>query len=339
MAAVDPRPPPRGRTKIACISGLLMVAAWSAAAAVQAADTAYPVKPIRWIVPFPPSGITDIVARLVGQKMTEAWGQNVLVDNRAGAGGVIGTDLIAKANPDGYTIGGTPLNFVLYPVLYRKIPFNVPRDFLPISLVASIPSILMVHPSVAVHSVKELIALAKSRPGALSYASGGGVGSGSHVAAELFKRMAMVDIVHVPYKGGAAAAIAIASGEVQVLFGTSASIMPTVKAGRVRPLAVTSAKRLSVLPDLPTVAEAGLAGFETEEMQGVMAPAGTPQEIIRRLNAEIVRILKLPDVNGKLTEIGAAPVATSPAEFGAYIDREIRKWADLFRGSNVSVDF
>ena len=335
MTAVEPPLSRRGRLKLACATGLLVCVA----APALAAEMAYPVKPIRWIVPFPPSGITDIVARLVGQKMTEAWGQNVLVDNRPGAGGVIGTDLIAKANPDGYTIGGTPLNFLLYPTLYRKVPFNVPRDFLPISLVASIPSILMVHPSVAAHSVRELIALARNKPGVLSYASGGGVGSGSHVAAELFKRLAGVDIVHVPYKGGAAAAIAIASGEVQVLFGTSASIMPTVKAGRVRPLAVTSAKRLNVLPDLPTIAEAGVPGFETEEMQGVVAPAGTPPQIIRKLNTEIVRILKLPDVNGKLTEIGAAPVATSPEAFAAYIDREIKKWADLFRGSNVAVDF
>ncbi len=304
-----------------------------------AAETPFPTKSIRWIVPFPPAGITDIVARLTGPKMTETWGQPVIIDNRSGAGGAIGTEIAARATPDGYTLLGTPLNFVLYPTLYRNISFKVPEGFAPITLVAAIPSILMVHPSVQANSVKELIALAKAKPGGLSYGSGGGVGSGSHVAAELFKRMAGVDIVHVPYKGGAPVAVAIASGEVQVLFGTAASIIQTVRSGKVRPIAVSTAKRFYLMPELPTIAEAGVPGFESEEMQGVVAPAGTPRDVIRKLHAEMVRALKSPDVSSRLRDIGANPIGSTPEEFKAYLDREVKRWADLFRGSGIVVEF
>jgi len=326
------------------VAGCRIAAAAACAAIVPAfpavaAEAPFPTKSIRWIVPFPPAGITDIVARLAGPKMTEAWGQPVIIDNRSGAGGAIGTEIAARAAPDGYTLLGTPLNFVLYPTLYRNISFKVPDGFAPITLVAAIPSILMVHPSVPATSVKELVVLAKAKPAGLSYGSGGGVGSGSHVAAELFKRMAGVDIVHVPYKGGAPVAVAIAAGEVQVLFGTAASIIQTVRSGKVRPLAVSTAKRFYLMPELPTIAEAGVPGFESEEMQGVVAPAGTPRDVVNKLHAEIVRALKSPDVSARLRDIGANPIGSTPEEFRMYLAREVKRWADLFRGSGIVVEF
>jgi len=325
--------------RVRALSSILTFAAAASALPAIGAQPDFPTKAIRWIVPFPPSGITDIVARVTAPKLTEAWGQPVIVDKRAGASGAIGTEIGARAAPDGYTLVGTPLNFVLYPTLYRNISFKVPEGFVPITLVSAIPSVLMVHPSVPATSVKELIALARAKPGALSYGSGGGVGSGSHVAAELFKRMARVDIVHVPYKGGAAVAVAIASGEVHMVFATAASIMPTIKSGKVRPLAVSTAKRLALMPDLPTVAEAGVPGFESEEMQGVVAPAGTPRDVIRKLHAEMVRALKSPDVSSRLRDIGANPIGSTPEEFKVYLDREVKRWADLFRGSGIVVEF
>ncbi len=298
----------------------------------------YPARPIRWIVPFSPGGATDIVARSVAQKLSESWGQQVIVDNRAGGGGVIGADIVAKSPADGYTIGGVSLNFTIYPTLYRRIPFQVPGSFTPITLVAQIPSVLVVHPSVPVRTVKDLIALAKARPGELSFASGGGVGTGGHVAAELFMKLTGTKLNHVPYKGGGPATIDVIGGHVPVYFATVASIIQVVRAGKVRPIAVTSAKPFYLLPDLPTVADAGVPGFETQEMQGVVGPADLPREITARLNAEIVRILNLPDIKNRLTDLGAAPVAGTPEQFAAYLDTEIKKWAEVFRGAQV-IDF
>ena len=299
----------------------------------------FPGKPVRWIVPFSPGGATDIVARSVGQKLAESWGQPVIVDNRAGGGGVIGTDIVAKAPADGYVIGGVSLNFTVYPTLYRKVPFQVPGSFTPITLVAQIPSVLVVHPSVPVHSVRDLIALAKARPGELGFASGGGVGTGGHVAAELFMKLTGTRMVHIPYKGGGPATIDVIGGHVPVYFATVASIIQVVRANKVRSIAVTSPQRFYLLPELPTVAESGVPGFDTQEMQGIVGPAGLPREILARLNTEIVRILNLPDIKSRLTDLGAAPVAGPPEQFTAYLDAEIRKWADVFKGAEGSVDF
>ena len=304
----------------------------AAAVGGQAAAQTYPAKPIRWIVPFSPGGATDIVGRAVGQKLAESWGHQVIVDNRPGGGGVIGADLVAKAPPDGYTIGGVSLNFTVYPTLYRNVPFQVPASFTPITLVALIPSVLVVHPSVPVRSVKDLIALARARPGELGFASGGGVGTGGHVAAELFMKLTDTKMIHVPYKGGGPATIDVIGGHVPVYFATVASIIQMVRAGKVRPIAVTSPKRFYLLPELPTVSESGVPGFESEEMQGIVGPAGLPRDITTRLNTEIVRILNLPDVKSRLTDLGAAPVAGPPEQFAAYLDTEIKKWAEVFKG-------
>lgn len=299
----------------------------------------YPSKPIRWIVPFSAGGTTDMVARLVGQKMRESWGQPVIADNRPGGGGVTGTEIVAKAQPDGYTIGGVSLNFTIYPTLYRHVPFQVPGSFTPIVLVAQIPSILVVHPEVPVRTVKDLIALARARPNELGFASGGGVGTGGHVAAELFMKLTGTKLIHVPFKGGAPATVAVVGGHVPVYFATVTSIVEMVRAGRVRPVAVTSPKRFYLLPDVPTVAESGVPGFDTQEMQGVIGPAGMAPEVVAKLNAEIVRILKRPDINKRLTDLGAAPVAGTAEKFAAYLDGEIRKWAEVFKGRELSIDF
>ena len=228
----------------------------------QAADT-YPGKPVRVLVPYAPGGATDIVGRSVGQKLFESWGQQVIVDNRAGGGGVIGTEIVAKSPADGYVIGGVSLNFTVYPTLYRKVPFQVPASFTPITLVAQIPSVLVVHPSVPVRTVKDLIALAKARPGELGFASGGGVGTGGHVAAELFMKLTGTKMIHIPYKGGGPATIDVIGGHVPVYFATVASIIQVVRANKVRPIAITSPKRFYLLPELPTVAESGVPGFDT----------------------------------------------------------------------------
>lgn len=303
------------------------------------AAQSYPSKPIRWIVPFSPGGATDIVARSVGQKMTESWGQPVIVDNRPGGGGVIGADVVAKSAPDGYTIGGVSLNFTIYPTLYRNVPFQVPKSFAPITHVAQIPSVLVVHPSVPVRTVKDLIALARARPGELGFASGGGVGTGGHVAGELFMKLTGVKMFHVPYKGGGPATIDVLGGHVPIYFATVASIIQVVRGGKVRPIAVTSPQRFYLLPELPTVSEAGVPGFATEEMQGIVGPADLPPDVLAKLNTEIVRILNLPDIKSRLTDLGAAPVAGSPEQFTAYLNAEIRKWADVFKGTQTKVEF
>lgn len=304
--------------------------------ALPAAANDYPNRPIRWIVPFSPGGATDIVARLVGQKLTEAWGQPVIVENKPGAGGIVGTNVVATAAPDGYTIGGVSLNFTIYPVLYKDVPFDIFKDISPITLVAKIPSVLVVYPKLPIYSVQDLIKEAKAHPGTIGFASGGGVGTGGHVAGELFKKMTGVDMTHIPYKGGGPATIDLVGGHVQISFATTTSIINAIRGGQVRAIAVTSAKRFPLLPDLPTVAESGVPGFETEEMQGVVAPAGVPKEILAKLNSEIVRILQLPDVKATLTNLGATPQAGTPEDFSKYLHSEVDKWRSVFKDSAVT---
>ncbi|MBB6308863.1 Bug family tripartite tricarboxylate transporter substrate binding protein [Xanthobacter tagetidis] len=298
----------------------------------------FPTKPIRWIVPFSPGGATDIVARVVGQKMQEAWGQPVVVENKPGAGGTLATELIARAAPDGYTIGGISLNFTMYPFLYPSFPFNIQKDFTPITLVARIPSILVVTPAMPVNSVEDLIRAAKASPGKIGFASGGGVGTGGHVAGELFKKMTGVEMTHIPYKGGGPATADLIGGHVQTSFATTTSIVEAIRANKVRPIAVTSATRFPLFPDLPTVAESGVPGFVTEEMQGIIGPAGMPKPIVDKLNREIVRILNLPEVRDRLVNLGATPVAGTPAEFADYLRTESAKWAEVFKGSGITAE-
>jgi len=317
---------------------LSVAVATAAATGPALADAStFPDRPILWIVPFSPGGATDIVARLVASKMSESWGQQVVVENKPGAGGVVGTDAVAKAKPDGYTIGGISLNFTMYSTLYSNVPFDPLKDIAPITLVAKIPSILVVYPELPINSVEDLIREAKANPGKIGFASGGGIGTGGHVAGELFKKLTGVDMTHIPYKGGGPATTDLIGGHVQISFATTTSIIQAVRAGKVRAIAVTSPERFALVPDLPTVAEAGVAGFDTQEMQGIVAPAGTPPEIIEKLNGEIVRILALPEVRDRLASLGATPVGGTPAEFQAYLDEERAKWAEVFKDSQVGL--
>jgi tripartite-type tricarboxylate transporter receptor subunit TctC len=306
------------------------------AAGVSAQD--YPAKPIRFIAPNLPGGPTDILARLIGQKLSASLGQPVVIENRAGAGGNIGTEAAAKAPPDGYTlVTGNNATFGANVSLYKHLGFDPVKDFAPVSLVATQPNILVVHPSLPATSVKQLIALAKARPGQLNY-SGSGMGAAAHLAAELFKSMTGTDIVHISYKSAAPALTELIAGQTQLMFATSLSVMPHIKANRVRALAVTTAKRARVTPELPTIAEAGVPGFEASTWHGVLVPAGTPEAIVNKLNAEIVRMLQLPDVRERLGTLGAEIVGSTPREFAEHIQREIPKWAKVIKDAGVRLD-
>ncbi|MBI4189060.1 MAG: tripartite tricarboxylate transporter substrate binding protein [Betaproteobacteria bacterium] len=298
----------------------------------------YPSKPIRFIVPFVPGGGTDLVARTIGQKLNQTWDQQVVIDNRPGASGIIGTVLAAKAAPDGYTI---LLGFVgtisINPSLFSKLPYDPMKDFAPVTLATSQPLVLAVHTSVPAKSVKELIALAKSKPGQLTFASGG-TGTDTHLSGEMFKTMAGIDIVHVPYKGIGLAVIDILGGHVAIIISSPPGVISHVKAGKLRALAVTSATRLRAMPDLPTIAESGLPGYDVSGWFGVLAPAGTPKDIVTKLNTEIVKILHLPDVREQLATLGLEITTSTPEQFAAYITAEIAKWAKVIKASGARAE-
>ena len=299
---------------------------------------AYPGKPIHLIVAFPPGGTTDVVARLIGQKLSESWGQPVVVDNRPGASGIIGTEIAAKAQPDGYTLlMGYITTHSINPSLYGNLPYDPVKDFAPVSWIAAAPLLVMVHPSVPVKSVKELIALAKSKPGQLSYASGGN-GSPPHLAGELFKTMAGVDIAHVPYKGSAPAMVDVLGGHVPVYFDGIVTTLSQVKAGKLRALGVTSAKRSPSAPEIPTVAESGLPGFEVISWWGMVVQSAVPKEIVSKLSAEIVKIVQMPDVKERLAAQGAIPIGSTPEQFASHIKAETAKWGKVIKECNVKVD-
>jgi len=303
----------------------------------QASGANYPAKQIRVIVPFPAGGPTDAIARAIGQKLSETWGQPVIVDNRPGAGGNIGTELAAKSPADGYTLFiGTVAN-AINQSLFAKLPFDFVRDFAPVTQNYVTGLILAVHPSLPAHSVKELIALAKAHPGQLSYSSSG-VGGTPHLAGELFNSMAGVTMVHVPYKGSAPAMADLLGGHIQLTFDNMLTVLPQVKAGKLRGLAVTMTTRSPLTPELPTVAEAGLKGFEVKSWNGVVVPTGTPKEIIARLNGEIVRILRQPDLREKFLVQGVELVPTTPEEFGAFIKQDIAKWAKVIQLSGARAE-
>jgi tripartite-type tricarboxylate transporter receptor subunit TctC len=307
----------------------------TALAAAPAAAQTFPVKPVRIVVGFTAGGPTDIVARTLGQKLSEGWGQPVVIDNRAGAGGVIATEQVARAPADGYTmlmgtIGGLAVAMSLQP----NRGYDTLRDFAAVTQAVTVTNILAVHPTLPVRNVKELLALAKARPGQLTYASSGS-GTVTHLAGELLKTMAQVDIIHVPFKGGAPALTALMSGEVAMSYENSLVLLPHVKSGKVRALGVTGAKRSRLLPDLPTVAEAALPGYEASGWYGLVVPAATPKDVVARLNAEAVRVLRLPDVSERLSGQGAEPVGNSAAEFGAFMRTEIDKWAKLVQSARM----
>jgi tripartite-type tricarboxylate transporter receptor subunit TctC len=305
--------------------------------ATAAQPPAYPTKPIRMIVAVPPGGPADTLARLVAPRLTDSLGQTVVVDNRPGANGIIAYETTARAAPDGYTFTAVAAGVVINASLYKSVPYDPIRDFAPITLGITVPNILVVHPSVAAHSVKELIALAKARPGTLAFASAGN-GTSGHLALELFRLNAGIDVTHVPYKGGGPALAEVLAGQVQALFSIALSAMPQMRAGRVRGLAITSAKRSQVAPDLPTVAEAGLPGFEVIGWFGWLAPAATPRPIVERLHGEIVRVLNLPEVRDRLIAQSTEPVGNTPREFAAFMKAEHAKWGKVIRAANIRVE-
>ena len=314
-------------------SGAVLCAALLSTIAVA---QSYPTKPIRIIVGYPAGGPTDMIARTVAQKLSPALGQQVIVDNRPGASGMIGAELAVKAPPDGYTLLTVPITYAVTPSVFPKMPYDAEKDLAPVALVAAAPFILVVHPTLPVKTVKDLIALAKSRPGQINYASAS-AGGMPHLAGELFNIMAGVKLTHIPYKGAAPATIDLLAGQVSLMFNNMLSAMPHVKSGKLRAVAVTSAKRSSAVPELPTVAET-IPGFEASGWYGAFAPAATPREIIAKLNGEINRLMRQPDVAQRLAGDGVEAVTMTPAEFGTYLHSEIVKWGKVVKISGATVD-
>ena len=315
-------------------AAVLLAATLPALAAAQA----FPSKPLKIIVPYSPGGTTDLLARLVGQKLSERFGQPVIVDNKPGANGMIGSDFVAKSPPDGYTLGiASPGSHAANAALYKTMTYDIVKDFTPVTLAVSAPMLLVVHPSLNVNSVKELVAAAKAKPGEISYASGGS-GSSQHLAMEQFKMMAGIDMTHVPYKGSAAAYPDLLGGTVKTQIDVLPTALPPSKAGRLKMLATGSAKRLALLPDLPTIAESGVPGYEANAWYGFVAPPNLPKAVLDKLHAEIVRALREPDVVEKLTTAGVIVVASTPQEFAAHIKTEIEKSAKIVKAANIKPD-
>ena len=316
---------------------LAAVIALGVASTAALAQT-YPAKPVRMVVPFPAGGATDIVARLVAQKMTEAFGQQVLIDNRAGAAGTIGSDAVAKAAPDGYTLlVGTSSTHAIAQSLYAKLAYESIRDFTPVAGLATSTITLSAHPSVPARTVKDLIALAKAKPDALSFASSGS-GGVSHLVGEMFKFQAGVQMLHVPYKGDAPALADLVGGQVSLQFGTAVSFLPYIQSGKLKALAVTSTKRSPILPDVPTVSESGLKGFEALQWFGVFGPAGLPRDLVARLHGEIQRIVQTPELKDRLTKLASEPLVGTPEQFAAFQKSEIAKWAKVVKASGTRLD-
>jgi tripartite-type tricarboxylate transporter receptor subunit TctC len=305
--------------------------------ATGAVAQSYPTKPIRMVVAYPPGGGTDIVGRMVAQKLSENIGQTVVIDNRGGAAGNIGSEIAARSAPDGYTVlmGNVAPNAINVS-LYAKLAYDPVRDFAPVSLVASTPNILVVQPSLSVKAVSDLVALAKAKPGTLNYPSAG-LGSSSHLAGELFDTIAAVKMVHIPYKGGGPALTDLLGGQVQLMFATMPAAMPHVKSGKLRAVAVTSAKRSQALPELPTIGET-LKGYEASTWYGLLAPAGVSRAVVIALNAQIVKILGVVETKDRLLQQGFEPVGSTPEEFGAYIKSEIAKWAGVIKAAGIRAE-
>jgi len=305
---------------------------------VPAHAQAYPTKTVKMVVPFPPGGSLDITGRLIAQKLTEAWGQPVVVENKPGAGGNIGADLVAKSPADGYTIlMGALSTHAVNPSLYRSMPYDAAKDFVPITLIAITPNVLVVNANSPVNGVKEFLAYAKANPGKLSFGSGSN-GSAGHLAGELFKVETGTDAVHIPFKGAAPATQALLAGDTQFMFDNLANAMAQVKAGKLKALAVTTANRSPLVPDLPTMAEAGLPGFDISTWYGFFAPAGTPPAIVAKWSADVAKILNAPDVRAKIVADGAEPAPNTPEQFAQFIAREQAKYARIIKASGAKVD-
>jgi tripartite-type tricarboxylate transporter receptor subunit TctC len=314
-----------------------LTAAAIAVALFTTGAAAFPTKPIRIVVAYTPAGTTDILARVVGQRMSEAWGQPVIVDNRPGANGNIGTEVAARAVPDGHSlVMATAGTHGINVSLYRKLPWHPVKDFAPVSLVAMVPNIMVVNNALPVKSVKEFIAYARANPGKLSYGSPG-QGSTAHLSMELFKSMTGSNVVHVPYKGSAGVLNDVMGGQIAVTIDNMPPYVPQVRAGKIRALAVSTAKRSTAMPDLPTIAEAGVTGYDAGAWFGLLAPAGTPKAVVDKLSAETARILKLPEVSKRISELGAEPVGGTPEQFAAFIGSEIEKWARVIKDASVEL--
>ncbi len=303
----------------------------------QAFAQSYPTKPIKFVVGFAPGGATDVVGRLMAKKLGDALGQPIIIENKAGGSSNIGAEAVARSAPDGYTFYVCAITSAINASLFPKLPFDFARDFEPVALFAKVPNILVVHPSVPAKSLKELIDYARANPGKLSYASSGS-GTSIHMCGELFKILAKVDLVHIPYKGSAPAMTDMIGGQVQVMFDNMPSALPHVKAGKLRALAVTSAQRSPSAPDVPTMSEAGLDGFDVQSWFGLMAPKGTPREIIARLNTESVKALGTADIKERFMDLGAVPVPMSSDAFGDFIRAEITRWAEVVKASGAKVE-
>ena len=313
---------------------VLLAASLAQAHATMATAQGYPTRTIRLIAHSSPGGTSDILGRLVAQKLTEALGQQVVVENRAGASGIIGVEVAAKAAPDGYTLLITQTSIAINPSMFAKLPYNAMRDFAPITQLVAAPNLLMVHPSVPATRVKGFIALAKAKPGSLVNGSPG-QGTSPHLSAELFKIMTGIRLDHVQYKGAGMAIVSLLAGEIPVMFTTPPTAMPYIKAGRLRPLGATTTTRIEALPDVPTIAEAGLPGYESVQWFGMLVPAGTPRAIVERLHQEIVRGLRAPDMRERLTSLGLNAVGSTPEQFAAYIKSETEKWAKVIKSMGI----
>ena len=317
------------------VTGIVML---SAALPGAAHAQNYPTRPIRIMVAYTPAGTTDILARLIGQKMTETWGQPVIVENRPGANGNIGTELAARATPDGYSIlMATAATHSINNTLYPKLTWDAVKDFAPVSLVALVPNIMVVNPSVPVKSVKELVAHARANPGKLAHGSPG-YGSTAHLSMELFKSLTGITMTHVPYKGSAGVLADVMAGQIALTMDNIPVYLPQVRAGKIRALAMSSAKRAASAPDIPTMAEAGVAGLEAVSWFGLVAPAATPKPIVEKLSVETARILRLADVNKRISELGAEPVGGTPQEYAAFIEAEIVKWRKVIKDAGVRLE-
>ena len=323
--------------RAAVLLAAVLGAWWLTLATPSSAAQSFPSRPIRFIVPFPPGGGNDIVGRIVAQRLGESLGVSVVVDNRGGAGGTIGTDITAKAPPDGHTMLINNVSLAVNATLIEKLPYDTLRDLAPVSLLGRQPNVLVVHPGVAASSVSELLALARAKPGQLAYGSGG-VGTASHLATELLKLMTKTDMVHVPYKGLGPALTDLMGGRLQLIISTLASALPQVKSGKLKPLAVTTAQRSSFFPELPTMSEAGVAGYEFSTWYGLLVPARTPASVVDKLNSETVKVLNSPALKQQFAGQGLEPDSSTPSEFGAYLKSETAKWAKVVRAANIRSD-
>ncbi len=316
---------------------LLVILLPGVAAPAPVAAQTYPTKPVRWVIPYPTGGTSDFLARLIGQKLTDAWGQAVVIDNRTGANGNIGTEVAAKAAPDGYTMLLVASTFTMNPAVYPKLPFDSEKDFAAVTTLLWQPYLLAAHPSLAVTSVRQLVDLARAKPGEINYGSGGS-GNATHIAAELFATMAKVKLTHVPYRGVGPAILALLAGEVKLMWASSVPMQPHLKSGRIRVLGVTGRERIAAMPDIPTVSEAGVPGYVEGNWQMVLVPAQTPKPIIAKLSQEIARIVKTPDITAQILLTGSDVIASTPAESAALMRTDLKKYGELIKALDIRVD-